>query len=177
MLWVICKFKFIIIFYYFGTPNCKMVISPGFFFFHFNILIFQVVSGVKGKKMAQKDKKFSLLHSISQELYIIWLSFWVHIFKMVISPCILIFEVVRGLKGQKMAQNDQKFYLLHSIPQELYIVWSSFMVHICKMITFPGMLFHFFKILITWVFRGLKGWLMVQNDKNFSPLCSISQEP
>ena len=76
-----------------------------------------------------------------------------------------------------MAQNDQKFYLLHSIPQELYIVWSSFMFHVCKMITFPGMLFHFFKILITWVFRGLKGWLMVQNDKNFCPLCSISQEP
>ena len=108
MLWVICKFKFIIIFYYFGTLNCKMVISPGFFFvfllffFHFfNILIFQVVSGVKGKKMTQKDKKFSLLHSISQELYIIWLSFLVHIFKMIISPCILIFEVVRGLKGEK----------------------------------------------------------------------------
>ena len=127
--------------------------------------------------MAQKDKKFSLLHSISQELYIIWLSFLVHIFKMIISPCILIFEVVRGLKGEKMAQNDQKFYLLHSIPQELYIVWSSFMVHVCKMIIFPGMLFHFFKILITWVVRGLKGWLMVQNDKNFCPLYSISQEP
>ena len=42
---------------------------------------------------------------------------------------ILIFQVVRGLKEQKMAKNDKNFCLLHLIFQEPYIIWSSFMVH------------------------------------------------
>ena len=108
-------------------------------------------------------KKFCPSHSVSQELYIIWLSFMVDICKMVISPGvffyffkILIFRLHRGVKGQKMVQNDKKFCLLRSISQEPYIIWLSFMVQMCKMIISPGAFFSF-KILIFWVVRRLKG--------------------
>ena len=63
----------------------KMMISPSVFFHFFKILIFQVVSEVKGQKIPQNDKNF-LLHSISQEVYIIWLLFLVHMFKLMTSP-------------------------------------------------------------------------------------------
>ena len=42
---------------------CKRIISPGVFYIFFQVLIFGVVNGVKGQKMAQNDK--------SQEAYII----------------------------------------------------------------------------------------------------------
>ena len=42
------------------------------FFQNFDFVGFQ---GVKGKKMAQNDKNLYLCHSVSQELYLIWL--WV----------------------------------------------------------------------------------------------------
>ena len=63
---------------------CKMMISPGVFHF-FKILIFWVVSGVKEQKIAQNDKNFCVLHFISQESYIMWLSFMVHLYEMMIS--------------------------------------------------------------------------------------------
>ena len=103
--------------------------------------------------MVQNDKKLCLLHSICQEPYIMWLSFIVQMckIKIVISPSvffnfkILIFQVVSGLKGQKMAQNDKNFCLLHLIFQEPYIIWSSFMVHMMyKRIISPGIVFIFF---------------------------------
>ena len=50
-------------------------ISRHFFFQFFKILIFWVVSRVKGQKMTWNDKKFNPLCSIFQEPYIIWLSF------------------------------------------------------------------------------------------------------
>ena len=81
-----------------------------------NILIFWVVRRVKVQKIVQNDKKICLSHFMSHEPHIIWLSFVVHKFKVTISPRafsifffkILIFRVVRGVKGQKMAQNDKK---------------------------------------------------------------------
>ena len=42
----------------------------------FKILILQIISGVKGQKMTQNDKKLCLSHPISQELYI-----WSHVKK------------------------------------------------------------------------------------------------
>ena len=68
----------------------------------------------------------------------------------------LIFEVIRGVKGQKMAQNDKKFCLSRSVPQEPYIRWLWSLVHMCKMMTSPGA-FHLFKILIFQVIREYKG--------------------
>ena len=41
---------------------------------------------LKGQKTVHNDKKFCLSHSISQEPYIIWLWFLVHMCKMMISP-------------------------------------------------------------------------------------------
>ena len=64
---------------------CKMIISPGVFFHFFKILIFWVVRGVKRQKIVQNGKKFCPSHLISQEPYIIWLSFSVHFYKMMIS--------------------------------------------------------------------------------------------
>ena len=95
-----------------------------FFPIFLKILIFWVCRWVKGQKMVQNDKKLCLLHSISQEPYI-WFSFMVQMCKMIISSGvfffnvkILIYQFVKGLKGQKMAQNVENFCLLHLIFQE-----------------------------------------------------------
>ena len=56
-----------------------MMISPGFVFFFFEVLIFQVVIGVKGQKMAQNDKVYCLSHSIFHEVYIMILIFGTHV--------------------------------------------------------------------------------------------------
>ena len=114
---------------------CKLIISSSVFSIFLKTLIFWVHRGVKGQKMVQNDKKLCLSHTMSQEPYIIWLSFMVQMCKMIISPGvffnfkILIFQVVKGLKGQKMAQNVKNFCLLHLMFQEPYIISSSFMVH------------------------------------------------
>ena len=93
---------------------CKMIISAGVFFFHFfKILIFWVVSGVKGQKMVQNDKKICLSHSTSQEPYIIRLLFMVHMSAMIIfSGIFLIFQnfdflCCQGLERAKNAKNAQ----------------------------------------------------------------------
>ena len=108
--------------------------------------------------MIQNDKKSCPLHFISQEPYIICLSFMVHICKIISSGIffyfskILIFWVHRGIKGQQMVQNDKKFCLLHSISQKPY-TRLSFMVQVCKIIISPGVFFQFKKF---W-FSGLSG--------------------
>ena len=43
----------------------------------------------------------------------------------------------------------------------------SFMVLVCEMIISPVVFFHFFKFLIFWVVRWVKGQKVAQNDKNF----------
>ena len=87
------------------------------FFHFFRILIFWVVSGVKRQKMVQNEKKICLSRSISQEPYIIWFLFMIHMCKMMISSGlffkILIFRVVRRVRRQKMAPNDKKLYCLY----------------------------------------------------------------
>ena len=70
--------------------------------------------------MIQNDKTFCLSHSISQEPYLIWLSFMVQMCKMIISPGvffnvnILIFQFVKELKGQKDGAKCRKF--LSAVP-------------------------------------------------------------
>ena len=57
------------------------------FFHFFKMLVFWIVrEKVKGKKCPKMTRKLS--HSISQELYLIWLWFLVHVCKMMISPAI-----------------------------------------------------------------------------------------
>ena len=51
------------------------------------------------------------------------------------------FWVVSGTKRQKMVQNvvdNKKCCPPHPIPQETYMTWLSFMVHMCKMLISPG---------------------------------------
>ena len=57
-----------------------------FFFQNFDFQDHWEEEVVKGHKMTQNDKNFCLSHSISQEPYIIWLWFLVHVCKMLISP-------------------------------------------------------------------------------------------
>ena len=62
----------------------------------------------------------------------------------------LIFWVVRGVKGQKMVQNDKTFCLSCSISQEPYIIWLLLMLHMCKMIISLAFFFIFFKNGLEW---------------------------
>ena len=112
---------------------CKMIISAVVFLF-FQNLIFQVVSVAKGQNIAQNDKKFCLLHSISQELYIIGSSFMVHMCKTIISSGVFLFSFFQnfgfpgcqgGVKGQKMAQDDKKFCLSHLINSKNSVIFSK----------------------------------------------------
>ena len=144
------------------------MISLDIFFIFSKFLIFQVVrkggGGGLGQKIFQNEKKFCLLHLISQEPYVIWLSFMVHICKMVISLGVFFFfskfwffRLFGGLKGQKTVQNDKNLCLSHSISQEPCIIWLSFMVHMCKMIISPpGFLFSFSKFWFFGLLRGQK---------------------
>ena len=77
---------------------------------------------VKGQKIVQNDKKFCLSHYMFQELYIIWLWFMVHIYKMMVSPAI--FLILQnfdfwGFQVGKRAKNDLK--LLISVCFALYL--------------------------------------------------------
>ena len=56
-----------------------------------------------------------------------------------------------------MVQNDKKLCPLHSIYQEPYTIWFSFMVHMCKIIISLGV-FHFFKSLIFRLLRWVGRW-------------------
>ena len=58
------------------------------------------------------------------------------------------------------------------------IVIYGTLEHWCIMVISPGIFFfHFFKILIFWDVRGVKGQKTVQNHKNFSLLYLLFQEP
>ena len=158
-----------IIWFSFVVHKCEMMKYRVFLFF-FKILIFRVVNGVKGQKMAQNNKKLCMLLSTSQEPYIIWSSFVVHNCNLISSSVFFIFFkiviswIVSKVKEYKMAQNDKKLCLAHSISQEPYIIWFSFLIHLCKMMVRPG-IFSFFKIMIFRAVRGVKEQKMVQNDK------------
>ena len=148
------------------------MISPGVFFFFFlhffKILIFWVVRRVKRIKMAQNNKKFCPLCLIFQEPYIIWSSFMEQMCKRIIYPVFLFFpnfnfgfnSGVKGKKWPKMTKNC----LSHSISQEAYINDCDFWYTCVKWWNLQ-LLFSFFKILIFWVVKRVKGQEMAQNDK------------
>ena len=81
---------------------------------------------------------------------------------------ILIFQVVRGIKGQKMVQNDKKFCLSRFISQEPYIIWLSCMVQMCKMIISPGAFFNF-RILVP----SCQGTERAKNDAKWWQCLSV----
>ena len=74
---------------------------------------YKVVSGVKGQKMAQNDKKFCVTHQISGTIYhmiVIYVTRQGIIFNFFV---ILFFLVVRGVKMQKPVQNKKNSVVLH----------------------------------------------------------------
>ena len=84
-----------------------------------------------------------------------WLSFVMQICKMIICPGIffnfkiLIFWVVRGLKWQKMAQNDRKFCLSHSVSQEWLWLYCALLSYLQFSYLLWVILFIFCLILFT----------------------------
>ena len=119
--------------------------------------------------MNKNEKKICLSCSISQELYIIWFSFMVHICKMIIFPGIFfIFSKIwfsrssggsKSKKWPKITTNS----VLHVIFQDPRIIWSSFIVDMCKRIIFPDVFFSIFQ--------------MEKNDPKWKKLCCTpSQE-
>ena len=130
--------------------------------------------------MTQNDKKLCLLCLISQELYIIWSSFMVHIscFFSHFSQ-ILIFRVNSGVKGQKKKKGLKMKKILSvtlhisETIHDMIIIYGTLMENDNISRSF----FLFFKILIFWVVRGVKRQNMAQNEKKLCLSCSISQEP
>ena len=114
----------------------KMITSSGVFLISSKFWILVHRRGKGAKHGPEWQKIMSLTCHISETIYHMNVIYGTNVMcKMIISPgvfCnfnILIFRVVRGLKGQKMAQNNKNFCLSHLIFQELYIIWCSFMVH------------------------------------------------
>ena len=48
---------------------CKMIVSPSIFFYFFKILIFRVINGLEGQKIAQNDKNVSVAPHISGTMH------------------------------------------------------------------------------------------------------------
>ena len=148
-----------------------MMIYSGVFSIFQNFVFF---SDCWRGKRAQKCPKWQKLPSCSifQEPYIIWLSFMGHICKM-ISP-LRSFQKFwfSGLlvKEQKTVQNDENFFLSYSISQEPYIIWLSFMVHICKMIISPSVAFIFSKF---WFLGSSGGWKGKKQSKITNNVCRV----
>ena len=121
---------------------CKMIIFWCFFHFFFLILIFWV----HREKTVQINKKLCLLCSVSQESYIIWLSFMVLMCKMIIFPGIffsmLKFWFSRLSKGWKVKKWPKMLkisvcrtlYFRNHISDDLHL-WYTCM---CKKIVSPA---------------------------------------
>ena len=75
-------------------------------------------------------------------------------------------NLVRGLNGKKMAQND-KNCLSHSVSQEPYLIWLWFLVHMCKMVTSPDAFFIFSESWFGGLLGGWGGWVNGKNDKKY----------
>ena len=115
--------------------------------------------------MTQNDKNLCPLGSISQEPYIMTVTYVPH--DKMISPSGLFFSVFQNF-------DFPKFCLSHSISQDIY-AWLWFLVHMCKMMMIS--LSFFFKFWF-FGFLGLKGKRAKKWPKiiNFSQSWSIFQE-
>ena len=123
------------------------------FFQHFYFLV--CYWGKRAKIWPKMTKKI-LLHFISQEPYIVWLSFQVHFCKMMISPGvfyfykILIFWVVRGGRSKRV-RNSSKWQKIISVALNISGTIHQMTV-ICGTQVWNANIsrpfFYFFKILI-----------------------------
>ena len=108
------------------------------FFHFFKILIFRVVRRVKGQKMVQNDKKFSFTFHISGTIHHMIVIYMVQMCEMIISlgvffnAKILIFQFVKGLKGQKNDLKCWKFLsVIPYISGTIYHVIFVYGTHVC----------------------------------------------
>ena len=129
--------------------------------------------------MVQNEKKFlSVTLHISGTIHHVIVICGTHVWKDNISRLflhffkILVFGVNRRVKEQKMAQNDKKLCLSHSISQEAYITWSWFLIHMCRMISLT-IFFIFSKFWFFWFLGGVK-WEKMTHYSSLSH--SISPE-
>ena len=158
------------------------------FFSFFKILIFWVHRELKGQKTVQNGKKLCLSWSISQEPYIIWLSFMVQMCKMKISPGvffnfkILILKDCQGAESTKNGPKWQKFlsvasYISGTIYHMIFI-HGTHLSFICKRIISPGIFFFFFffffKILIFGIIRGRGDGKRAKNGRKWQTILSVS---
>ena len=132
------KWCFFIFFFRFFV----VFIFSGVFFIFSKFRFFGLLVGWKCKKKPKMTKNFVcgapyLRNYISYDFH-----FWYTLHMIISLGFYLCFQnfdwVCKRVKGQKMAQNDKKLSLSHLISQEPYIIWSSFSVHMCKRIIFPG---------------------------------------
>ena len=154
------------------------MISPGNFFIFSKFWFFGLLVGWNGKKWS-KMTKHCLLCSISQEPYIIWFSFMVHMCKMMTFPGVFFtfskFWYFRLLgRGTKGWSKLTKFSLSRHISQGPCIIWLLFVVHKCKII-FPGFFFVFAFVFQNFDFSGWQK--IVQNGKTLCLPGLISLEP
>ena len=138
-------------------------ISSWFFFFFFSFFQNFNFLGCKGAKNSPKWQKIMSAALHISGIIRSWFWFLVHMCKMITSPGTFFifsfyFPGCWGDKMQKLAQMTK-----HFVPLTPYLrTWLRFLVHMCKMMIFPELFFHFFKILIFGVFIGVRGQKMTQ---------------
>ena len=103
------------------------------------------------------------------------ISYDCHLWKACIKWCFfhffksLIFWVRRGVKGQKTVQNDKKLCLSCTISQEPCIIWLSFLVQMCKIVS-PGVFFQ----CQNFDFPGCQGAESAKNGPKWQKKLSIT---
>ena len=112
----------------FMVGKCKMIISPGFFFHFFKILIFWFVSGIKGKKWPKMTKNYVCCALYLRNLYLLCTCEKGNI--SLIFFQFLIFGANSGVKGQKMTENDKKFCGCTHISVSIHHMTVIFGAHI-----------------------------------------------
>ena len=147
--------------------------------FFFLILIFWVVSGVKGQIMSHNGRKLIcrapyIRNHTSYQLWYTSVKWWylqAYCFDLVFQ--ILIFKVFREVEGQKMVQNDKKLWLSCRYLKN-HTLWLWFMVHVCKMIISPGIFLIFQNFDFAGFLRLVGGQRMTQNHQIQSVTLCIS---
>ena len=131
---------------------CKMIICPGDFFIFSSFWFLGLLGGKRGKNGPKWQKILSATPYISGAIYHMIFIYGTHVWnynilrRFFLFLKMLIFGIIKGVVGgvgarvkeQKMVQNDKKSYLSHSVPQEQYIIWLWFLLHMYKMIISPG---------------------------------------
>ena len=113
-------------------------ISRIFFFIFSKFWFCWSLEGYKNKKWLKITKKFCLSCPYPENHILYDHNLWYPSVKWYVSRLfiiflkMLIFRVVRKVKGQKWPKMTKKLCTLRLISQEPYIMWASFMVHMCK---------------------------------------------